>query len=229
MKQLIKLGLIFTIATAGLIFTACEDGEPGIAGAQGGKGEKGDTGDNGENATGYSEATQYGAIAIRYKGIRIDNVPFDKTINFKYAPTGPDLTGNSTVWDYNYDQTDLEFSVFRHSSVVISERGADGGGSNNTVGFMLRVFDDGERESYIQIFNNVAIISDDFKFFTLFIGENQFSVSETVSDYSFNSATGELKFKFETTFPANENPTGHELTLSADVNVKVLENVESPR
>lgn len=225
MKQLIKLGLMFTIAASGLIFTACEDGEPGIAGAQGEKGGKGDTGDNGENGVGYNEATQYGTIAIQYKGIRIDDVPFDKTINYKYAVTGPDLMSYSTVWDYNSDETNLEFNVYRYSSAVISERRGD---DNNYVGFTLRKFNDGERESYIRISNHVAIISDDFKVFTLYIDGNQFPI-ETVSGYSFNSAMGELKFTFEVTFPAGENPTGHELTLSANVNVKVLENVDYPK
>ncbi|MBT1686753.1 collagen-like triple helix repeat-containing protein [Dawidia soli] len=227
MKQLIKIGLMFAIAASGFMFTACEDGDPGIAGAQGEKGEKGDAGDTGENGVGYNEATQYGNISVQYKGVRADDVPFDKTINFKYAISGPDVMYTSAVWDYNYDETDLEFAVYRFSSAVTADNYE--GGSNNRVGFTLRAFNDGERESYIQIFNNVAIISDDFRVFTLYTGENQFPTSETVSDYSFNSATGALKFKFDATFPADQNPTGHELTISADVNVKVVENVDTPK
>lgn len=226
MKQLIKIGFIFTIATSGLIFTACEDGDPGIAGAQGEKGEKGDTGNTGENGVGYTEATQYGNIVVQYKGIRPDDVPFDKTINFKYAISGPDVMYTS-VWDNNNDGTDLEFNVYRYSSAVTSDNYE--GGSNSSVGFTLRQIVGNEQESYIQISNNVAIISDDFKVFRLYSGENQFSISETVSGYSFNSPTGELKFKFNTTFPADENATGHDLEITADVNVKVVEALDTPR
>ena len=227
MKQFIKLGLIFTIATSGIIFTACEDGEPGVAGTQGEKGATGDTGENGENGVGYNEATQYGNIVVQYKGTRVDNAPFDKTINFRYSVSGPDIESTSTVWDYNNDETDLEFNIKRYSSVVTSDNSE--GGSNSSVNFNLRQFNDGERESYISIYNNVAIISDDFKFFVLYSNDNQFSISETVSDYSFNSATGELKFKFQVTLPAGENPTNHELKITADVNVKVIESVDTPK
>ncbi|MBT1708101.1 hypothetical protein KK062_07700 [Fulvivirgaceae bacterium PWU5] len=227
MKQLIKFGFIFTIFTSGLIFTACEDGEPGIAGAQGEKGENGDLGDTGENGVGYTEATQYGNIVVQYKGTRPDDVPFDKTINFKYAIDGPDVRYTSNVWDNNNDGTDLEFGVYRYSSAVTLDNYESG--SNNYVGFRLRQTTLEGEESYIQIFNNVAIISDDFKFFTLYTSENQFSVSETLSGYSFTSATGELKFKFNTTLPADGNATGHELEITADVNVKVIEDVDTPK
>jgi hypothetical protein len=227
MKQLLKFGLIFTIATSGLLFTACqgEDGDPGAVGPQGDKGDKGDTGEEG---VGFDEATQYGNITVQFKGTRIDNKAFDQTVNFKFSPIGPDAANASGVWDYNNeDGSGTEFNLSRYNSAIVSYSE----GSSNSY-FQLNYIKLDEGDSYVRLGTNVAIVSDDMKFFSLYryLYASSFSAEETVTEYDFNSATGTLKFKFKAVIPANGdyNNTGHELEISADVNVIVLQSIQIP-
>lgn len=220
MKQLLKFGLIFTIATSGFMFTACEgeDGEPGVAGAQG---EKGDVGDTGAEGVGFNEALQYGNIVVQFKGTRADNVAFNKTIDFKFCPTGPDAANYSYASPYQTEGgAAIDFRIGRFNSVVVSDFSE--GGSNSFVSFDFTKY---EEESYVDLDLNVGIVSDDMKFFTLWDDYSEIPFSEAVSEYSFNSVTSELKFKFHLVVPEESNSTGHELEISADVNTKVLQYI----
>lgn len=217
MKKLIKFGLIFTMAATGFVFTACQDGEPGPTGTQGEKGEKGDVGDTGANGDGYDELTPYGNIVVRYKGTRTDDVAFDKTIDFKFSPVGPDVSDFSRVWEWEEGSTGRTFQAERYSSPAV----VNGYGTNNYAGFWFPRPDDQEEDYEIYVYSYTSILSDDMKFFALDLGQ-YFSVAETITDYSFTSATGELKFKFHVVIPANQNETNHELDIAADVNVKVV-------
>jgi hypothetical protein len=223
MKQLLTFGLIFTMATSGLLFTACE-GEDGEPGAIGDKGDKGDTGDTGANGVGFDEATQYGNVVVRYKGTRIDDVAFDQTVDFKFSPIGPDVTYTSSVWEYESEggETETDFDITRYNSAIISPSE----GSNSYIDIDYDRYSNGG--DYLQFNTYVAIISSDRKFFRL----NQYfglDASEAVTEYNFNSATGELKFKFHVLVPANDeyNRTGHEIDITADVNVKVFTSLDS--
>lgn len=224
MKQLLTFGLICTIAISGLLFTACEgeDGEPGATGAQG---EKGDKGDAGEDGVGFDEAVQYGNISVQFKGTRMDGVAFNKTIDFKFCPTGPDAAYHSYASPYETEGGAVtEFRIIRFSSAVMTDNSE--GGSNNSIDFHLSKYE--ENESYIELDLNTAIVSDDLKVFTLYDDFSEILFSETVSEYSFNSVTSELKFKFHFVVPEDNNSTNHELEITADVNTKVLQyiNVE---
>ncbi|MBT1708102.1 hypothetical protein KK062_07705 [Fulvivirgaceae bacterium PWU5] len=222
MKQLLKFGLMFTIATSGLMFTACEgeDGDPGAVGPQG---EKGDKGDTGEQGLGFDEAVQYGNIAVQFKGTRADNVTFNKTIDFKFCPTGPDASYYSYASPYQTEggTSVTEFRIERFNSVVVSDDSE--GGSNSSIRFRFNKYE--EEESYIDLDLNVAIVSDDMKFFTLWDDYSEITFSEVVSEYSFNSVTSELKFKFHLIVPEESNSTGHDLEITADVNTKVLQYI----
>lgn len=219
MKQLLTFGLIFTIATSGFLFTACEgeDGEPGPAG------EKGDTGANG---VGFDETTQYGNIVVRYKGTRIDNAAFDKTIDYKFSSTGPDLANTSAVWQYSGegDVTTTEFDINRYSAPFVSY----GEGSSNS-NIRLHYYHNSNGDSYVEMSTYVAIISDDMKFFNLSFWNYGYDASDVITDYAFTAATGDVKFKFKTVIPANDegNNTGHDIEITADVTAKVLQGVAS--
>ncbi|MBT1686754.1 collagen-like triple helix repeat-containing protein [Dawidia soli] len=221
MKQLLTFGLICTIATSGFLFTACEgeDGEPGAAGPQG---EKGDKGDAGEDGVGFDEAVQYGNIVVQFKGARADGVAFNKTIDFKFSPTGPDAAYYSYATPYQTEGGAVtEFRIQRFNSAVVSDYSE--GGSNSSVAFHFNKYEEGE--SYIDLDLNVAIVSDDLKFFILGDDYYENTFSETVSEYSFNSVTSELKFTFHLVVPEENNSTGHELEITADVNTKVLQYI----
>jgi hypothetical protein len=222
MKQLLKFGLIFTIASSGLLFTACEDGEPGAIGAQGDKGDKGDTGDIGANGESYDELTKYGNIVVRYKGIRVDDVAFDQTVDFKFSASGPDLSWQSSVSPYDNGEggSGMQFNVHRFQSAII----------NNRTGYIRFYFDkptDGG-ESSIYTGTETTIVSGDKKSFPIYL-DRELSFSQVVSEYSFSTATSELTFKFKTTIPADDkyNDTNHEIEISADANVKVIQNIDT--
>ena len=221
MKQLLKFGLVFTIVTSVLLLTACEgeDGEPGAAGPQG---EKGDTGDAGEDGIGFDEAVQYGNIVVQFKGTRTDNVAFNKTIDFKFSPTGPDAAYYSYASLYQTEGGPAaEYRIQRFNSAVVSDYSE--GESNSYINFQFTKYE--EDESYVNLNLNVAIVSDDMKFFSLWDDFSEITFSESVSEYSFNSVTSELKFKFHLIVPEDSNSTGHELEITADVNTKVLQYI----
>jgi hypothetical protein len=224
MKKIINYSLILAVAASAFMFTACEDGDPGVSGPQGEQGTKGDTGDAGDDGLGFGEAAQYGNIVVTFKGTRIDDQPFEKTLNFKFAVQGPDLAEDSYVSKYdNEGNTGFDFSATRFHSVVVPDETMNG--SNSNAGFDFSMPDDGNQEGLIIRFGvNVGIVSDDFKYFLL-DHSREYQIDETVTEYSFNAATGELKFKFNTISPADDNDTDHALEITADVNVKVVENI----
>jgi hypothetical protein len=223
--KLLRFVLICTIASSALL-AACagEDGDPGVAGTQGEQGDKGDAGADGENGVGYDESTQLGNIVVTFKGTRPDDEPFEKTFDFKFSPTGPDAADYAlTVPFDNEGSTGRYFYLQRYSSVVIVDF-ADYG-TNNYVYFDFNKYD--EDESYIVFYASVGFVSDDMKFFRI---SDNFAddFSNVATDYSFNSVTGELKFKYHAMMPADDNDTGHDLDVTADVNVKVLERAQLP-
>jgi hypothetical protein len=215
------------VAISGFMFSACqgEDGEPGATGPQG---EKGDKGDTGEQGVGFDESTTLGNIVVRYKGTRADNVPFDETIDFKFAPTGPNAVEYSYASRFSVNDgfTGYEFGVARVDAPMVTPDSE--GSNNNLAGFRITKYDGTEMESTVQLYSTVIFASDDMKYFTLNVGENNTSISDAITDFSFSSVTGELKFKFEWLLPANmgNNQTGHPIEFTADVDVKVFQDIE---
>jgi hypothetical protein len=224
MQQLLKFGLIFTIASSGLLFAACEDGEPGAIGAQGDKGDKGDIGDTGANGESYDELTKYGNIVVQYKGIGVDDVAFNQTVDFKFSTSGPDLSWQSSVSQYNDGEggSGIEFSVYRFQSAIIDSR-------SGYIRFNFYKPTDGS-ESSIYTETEAMIVSDDKKSFPMYL-RGEFPFSQTASEYSFSTATSELTFKFKTTIPTDDeyNYTNHEIEISADAKVKVVQNIDTPK
>jgi hypothetical protein len=225
MQQLLKFGLIFIIATSGLIFTACdgEDGDPGAAGSKGEKGDKGDTGDQG---AGFDEATQYGHIVVRYTGTRSDGLEFDETVDYRFAPLGPndeddesDLFNNSgTISEDNV----RAFRVGRFLGSVDDSNDQSG----VTVGLIHSTEGEGEQFSMFDLLLEAALTTDDYKYFSIRQNIAEFVSSEDISEYSYTPTTGSLKVKIDTTLPGENNGTGHELTLSITVDATVFENLQ---
>jgi hypothetical protein len=225
MKQFLRYSLILTMAASGFMFAACqgEDGEPGPTGAQGEKGDKGDTGATGEDGIGFEEALQYGSITVQFKGIGPDNVAFDKTLDFDFCPPGPEAIRSSGI----EQSEDAAFiTLARYSGVKISDW--RNYGTRNLVTFAFNKRATNEASS-LQVGISVGLTTSDAKFFK--ISNNvDFAVSdENITGYSFNAVTGDLKFKFHDVLASEDNETGHDLEIIADINVKALQNLGGPK
>lgn len=229
MKQLLTFGLICTIATSGLLFTACqgEDGDPGATGPQGDKGDAGAKGDNGE---GYDEAVQYGNIVVQYSGTRPDGIDFSKTVDYKFAPLGtgqgegPNLYGNSYASPDGENYT--AFGVGRFLGSVDDYYDQSG----STIRFS-RYLDEGNNIVFetnaLELHN--AFATDDYKYFRIDGDFQGYINSEDYSDFSYTPETGSLKFKINVEIPGEDNSTGYDLTLSITADVKVFQYVDFPR
>lgn len=221
---------MLTVATTGFLFTGCgEDGDPGVAGDQGEQGDTGGKGDTGADGVGYDEAVQYGNIVVQYTGTRPDNVAFNQTVNYKFAPLGTgDVEGTGLV-NNSSGYIDGSYSSFRvgrfagavddyddQSSIIVNfERYPDEG---DVVQFYTYSFD-----------LNAAFTTSDFKYFKIQGNFSDYISTENYSDYSYTPETGSLKFKINVTIPAGGNNTRHELTVSVTVDAKVFQTVESPK
>jgi len=230
MKQVLKFGLMFSIAFSGMMFTGCsgEDGDPGITGDTGAEGDKGDTGDKGDqgdDGIGLEDELKYGSITVTYTGTRPDEVAFTKTIMYKFAPIGADGL--------------MEYS----GTVVNGETGAD---EYNVMRFLGSV-DDVYQENYIHLnlnravgegdaivysFNDFEVYSnittDDFKFFVINDDFSTYASEAGITGFSYNAATGALKFASEFTVIGADNDTGFDMMVSATVDVKVFQNISQP-
>jgi hypothetical protein len=220
MKKLLRFGLICTIASSALLIASCagEDGDPGATGAQGEKGDTGDTGTDGEDGAGYEDATRYGNILVKFAGLRPDDKPFEQTIDFKFGVSGPDAQDYSYVYQVEGEGgMGYNFSATRYSAAAIVDN--PDYSTNNSIYISGYKYDVGESTVYLEM--NIGFVTDDMKFFRV---DDAFSTTfeESVTDYSFTSATGELKFHLH--FVGESADTGHELDITADVNVTVLQS-----
>jgi hypothetical protein len=230
MKQIIKFGLMLTVATTGFLFTGCgEDGDPGVAGDQGEQGDKGDTGDTGAHGVGYDEAVQYGNVVVQYTGTRPDNVAFNETVDYKYAPLGTGDGEGTSLLDNSSGYADGDYSSFRVGRFVGSVD--DYYAQSRVIINFERYPDEGEVLQFQTYSLNLdaAFTTSDYKYFKIQGNFSGFVSTENYSDYSYTPETGSLKFKINVTIPAEDNDTRNELTVSVTVDVKVFQNVETPR
>jgi hypothetical protein len=225
MQQLLKFGLIFTIATSGLVFSAC-DGEDGDPGAAGSKGEKGDKGDIGDQGAGFDEAVQYGHIVVRYTGTRSDGLAFDETVDYRFAPLSPNDDDEESDLFYNSGTISEEnVRAFRVGRFLGSIDDSDDR-SSVTVGLMRALEGDKEQFDLFDLLLEAALTTDDYKYFSIRQNIAEFVSSEDISEYSYTPTTGSLKVKIDTTLPGENNETGNELTLSITVDATVFENLQ---
>ncbi len=211
----------FVIACLGFSLVGCEgeDGANGLNGIAGINGEDGTDGNDGTNGVGFDELTQYGSITINVAGMRSDDVPFthEAELKFSHNDTGKnDFTNN----DPNYD-----FSVIRFLNSPDAH-------DDNSVELDLTVNDAGLETQSFEFnveFDGYAIVSsEDLKYFTI---SNDYDYDGTgvsnfsITDYSFDAVKNELKFSFTLDVAAANNTTGNDMTISGNVDVIVLENI----
>ena len=211
------IGLV--IATSSLCISCNpEDGVSGL------NGENGINGINGENGIGFDDLTKYGSVTATLAGTRIDDVDFTQTSEFKFTgAAGDDIDGYNSV---EVSGDDLEFEFYRFISSPEDTY------NENAIYIYLYVTDAGlATESFeFQVgFEGHAIIGDDLKFFNYdeYWDYDDFGVSNAaITNYSFNDTTNELSFSYTLDVAGSENDTGNDLTISGEVNVIVLEEVQ---
>lgn len=201
------------------------DGNDGINGADGADGTDGA---NGTDAIGLEEFTNYGSIELRVQGTRPDSVTFNYETNLKFI--SPELYNNS----FQEKDPDLEFNFLRllHSPNVEEINGTWIYLDVNDAGLPSENFD-------LKIeFSDFAIFSDDLKYISLGdsysgtfnrnsrVGNNG-THTLSISDYSFDDTSNNLRFSFSMDVNGASSETGHDLSIEGTVDVIVFENVNS--
>ncbi|WP_271767808.1 hypothetical protein [Aquimarina algiphila] len=218
------------ICCFGVLFANCEgeDGEIGPAGQDAINGIDGADGINGTDGTdglGFDELTQFGSITLTLKGTRPDDVAFTDSNVFRFTPLSPEILpqSNSVILEESF----LQFDFGRFLS-------APGGEEFQSVGttFSLRVTnpesDNPEfTESRFTIFQ-YPVISEDLTVLdiTTFVGSDNDIENFSITNFNFNNETNVLTFSFTLDVPANRNTTGNELSVSGEVDVIVLRELQ---
>ncbi|MBT1686752.1 hypothetical protein [Dawidia soli] len=221
MKKVLKFGLMLSIAFSGMMFTGCE-GEEGDPGATGAAGEKGDKGDKGDDGVGLEDELKYGSITVTYTGTRPDEVAFTKTITYKFAPIGANDLIEYSGSGINEETGADQYRVMRFLGSV------DDVYQENYINLRLNRAV-GEGDAIVYSFNDFEVYSnittDDFKYFIINGEFNSYASEAGVTGFSYDPATGALKFASEFTVPGENNDTGFDLNVSTTVDAKVFQNI----
>ncbi|UXP31821.1 hypothetical protein N6H18_15850 [Reichenbachiella agarivorans] len=237
MKKIIYLFLIAACCSLTLGSCISEEGEPGPAGEAGVDGQDGVDGvdgvdgQDGQNGVGFDELTKYGSIKVYLDGTRPDGVLFKDTSDFKYTAT--DVFSDSYIGGLSGgniitkgDNEELSFDILRFLSspddIYQESITAISLDVVNNVNSPFEFFSIGIKKS---------VLTSDFKVFSLYI-DNSFYTDKlgslsgaSITDYSYDESTGNVKFKFSFEVLADDNSTGYPLKISGEVNAIVFENI----
>ncbi|MBW8244444.1 collagen-like protein [Muricauda oceani] len=240
MKITKLIGLAIMAMSITLVSCSGEDGEQGIPGKQGDKGDKGDpgapgsngtNGQDGQNGTGFDELTQYGSVTLNLTGTRPDGEPFESSSIFKFTPVGSHVLseGENSVQIVEFpDYTSYVFSFKRFLSVP------DEVYNESSIGFAFSFNDIGEaNEKYLDghiLLNDYVVIGSDNKYFIMTDNidiDNEEAVYDLqITDTAFDNETNHLTLSFSFLVDPLANSTGKELTVSGDVDVYLLEEIQ---
>ena len=206
------------------------DGQDGINGQDGADGENGTDGQDGTDGVGFDEMTQFGAMTMTLSGTRPDGVAFEDTNTFKFtALEANSLLYNSvTIDDSDVDNTLYTFQVKRYLTAP------DDVINSSSISFSLEFVNLGEptEELLSGSFDiySYAVVGDDNKFFQMYdlfenggVGVSDFEFTDLVFDAADNN---HLTFSYSFMATAAANDTDHELTVSGDVDVYLLEPIK---
>lgn len=216
MKKIYYLLFILAIAFS---LESCKDGDVGPAGADGTDGVDGVDGADGENGVGYDELTQYGNITIYLEGLTPDSVSFTDTADYKYTAT-------NDLYDANYVGISDTANLYYAQRFLSSP---DDVYQEARTAFGIRMIKSTEEPDIFFFGITKSVITDDYKSF--FISESvEWSADElenlSITDYSFDETTHNLKFKFSFTMnAADSNDLDYDLSVSCEVDVIVLERI----
>ncbi len=217
------------ICCFGVLFANCEveDGDIGPAGQNANNGIDGTDGINGTDGTdglGFGELTQFGSITLTLEGTRPDDVAFTDSNVFRFTPLSPEILpqSNSVI----VEESSLQFDFGRFLSVP-------GGEEFQSVGTTLSLLvtnPDTAPEFNLSLFSifQYPVISEDLTVLdiTTFIGSDNDIENFNITNFNFNNETNVLTFSFTLDVPENRNSTGNELSVSGEVDVIVLRELQ---
>ncbi len=216
------------IGVLGLLSTNCEDGDigpagqDGIVGVDGVDGANGQNGTNGQNGVGFDELAKFGSITLTLEGTRPDNVPFTKTDVFKFTGV-EDIDFDN---DVEIEENSLEFSIVRTLSAP------DGDFQGSEIDVFLVLTNLGEADEIIEFglfVDDYTMIFDDLTYFG-FTGDfanDQIGVTNfSMTNFNFDDETNAVTFSFSFNVDAANNDTGNDLTISGEVDVIVVEDID---
>jgi len=190
---------IYGILILVAVCTACvDDGENGIAGKD------------------FTESTQYGSILMTLSGKRPDGVAFQETFTFPYSSV-ISSDGSSVTHNNGSDQ----FYIIRYETSPAS--------LDKTTYVMLRSQQNSAGGTLVtsSLQFNVVLTTSDYKYFRI---EQQNAMDylsqNTATDFSYDKASGALKYKIAGKIPASHNDTGYDLNIQVAVDAKVFESID---
>ncbi len=216
------------IGVLGLLSVNCEDGDigpagqDGIVGVDGTDGADGANGINGQNGVAFDELAKFGGITLTLEGTRPDNVPFTKTDVFKFTGV-EDIDFDN---DVEIEENSIEFSITRTLSAP----------DNDFLGSEMNVFvvftNPGEANETIEFeffVEDYTMIFDDLTYFGFsgdFTNDQTGVTNFNITNFNFNNQTNAVTFSFSFTVDAANNDTGNDLTISGEVDVIVVEDID---
>lgn len=212
------IGLAIIVSS---LFISCDanDGVDGINGIDGA---------DGENGIGFNELVQYGSISLTVSGNRPDDATeFTHESVLRFIHNQP---GNNNLNPQDFGpgfkaESNLEFYILRFLN---SPDAFDA----SSFGFNLFVNDVGLESEDFELdifFNRFNLLFDDLKYLEFnnsFYGTDEGVSNVTVSDYSFDETTNNLKFSFTFEIDGESNSTTNDLSISGIVDVLVFEEIE---
>lgn len=208
-------------------FTACEgdqgeigpigndgtQGEQGVPGDQGGQGDQGDQGVAGQD--GSTEAQSFGNVALTVSGVDMHGDDFTEIVDFKYLPYND--AGNS-VW--YIDGNDNKHFYIRREFKVVAKTNGRPSSSGNTLDFSFSEVD-GELVLDYSNFSANIITGNSLLYINGEVDtEDMEDKGFTVTNYSYNAATGAVKFDFTYSYLGYNEEM---IEISGNVNVIVYE------
>ncbi len=167
-----------------------------------------DDGKNGLDGTEFDGLTEYGSVKMTLSGKRSDGIAFNETVEFPYSSIIAD--DGSSVFVENGRRA---FEIMRYQAVPNTDD------NTSYVSLDSHETTPGTLLSYVGL--SVSFTTADFKYFNI----SFYNVMDQPTEYSYDEKTGALKYRVSGVIPASQNETGYDLTVSADVDVKVFATI----
>ncbi len=224
---------ILIICFLGLCLANCEGedgaiGPNGENGADGKDGSNGENGVNGDNAIGYDDAVKYGSIQFTVSGENPNGEAFTDENTYKFTANNADYN-NFTLYEDSY-----WFYTSRFLNIPTTEE-------ESHVRFALNVTNIGQENQSINRFsfgiNQYYVTTEDLSIFSVStvnfpplsfeVGPaNEFGITDlSVTNFSFDNETNNLKFSFSYNVGASTNSTAKELSISGEVDLIIFKNL----
>lgn len=190
MKKIKFLPVMIMMALA-VGFTACEgdQGEVGPKGDSGAQGEPGAQGPQGE--PGATEATSFGNVELTISALDYDEEAYTQVLDFKYL-SDDNVYSSQT---YIYGENKRNFYIGREYKAAANPNAKVEASSGNTMGLNLAVRDGVVTFDYFYVEANFPKGRKIISFY--FVGEAyELEDKYSVTDFSYDEATGALKFNF---------------------------------